>query len=63
MEADYNFPKMMKRKEIDDVNDDFSDFSLSSPARKIRRLVNIPPCLLASFSFFNVRFYFLVRSK
>lgn len=31
----------MKRKELelDDVSDDFSDFSLSSPARKIRRLV------------------------
>ena len=30
----------MKRKDLDDVNDDFSDFSLSSPARKIRRLVS-----------------------
>lgn len=29
----------MKRKELEEVNDDFSDFSLSSPARKIRRLV------------------------
>lgn len=27
-----------KRKEIDEVNDEFLDFSLSSPARKIRRL-------------------------
>ncbi|XP_010435424.1 PREDICTED: uncharacterized protein LOC104719246 isoform X3 [Camelina sativa] len=34
----------MKRKDIDRVNDDFSDFSLSSPARKIRRLdVDLPP--------------------
>jgi hypothetical protein len=33
--------KKMKRKdlELDEVSDDFSDFSLSSPARKIRRLV------------------------
>lgn len=29
----------LKRKDLEDVNDDFSDFSLSSPARKIRRLV------------------------
>ncbi|KAL3534917.1 hypothetical protein ACH5RR_003378 [Cinchona calisaya] len=28
----------MKRKDLDQVNDEFSDFSLSSPARKIRRL-------------------------
>ncbi|KAK3437524.1 hypothetical protein EUGRSUZ_C02188 [Eucalyptus grandis] len=28
----------MKRKDLDQVSDDFSDFSLSSPARKIRRL-------------------------
>ncbi|KAL2533437.1 hypothetical protein Adt_06788 [Abeliophyllum distichum] len=28
----------MKRKELDEVNNDFSDFSLSSPARKTRRL-------------------------
>lgn len=33
--------KMMKRKEfdVDDVSDDLHDFSLSSPARKMRRLV------------------------
>ncbi len=33
--------KKMKRKdlELDEFSDDFSDFSLSSPARKIRRLV------------------------
>lgn len=38
--AGYNcLPMKMKRKEIDRVNNDFSDFSLSSPARKIRRLV------------------------
>lgn len=29
----------MKRKDLEEVNDEFSDFSLSSPARKIRRLV------------------------
>ncbi|CAA2999126.1 Hypothetical predicted protein [Olea europaea subsp. europaea] len=28
----------MKRKELEDVNNEFSDFSLSSPARKTRRL-------------------------
>lgn len=33
------FPSMrMKRKDVEEVNDDFSDFSLSSPATKIRRL-------------------------
>ncbi|WCJ34688.1 hypothetical protein M5689_015982 [Euphorbia peplus] len=31
-------PMKMKRKDLEDVNEDFSDFSLSSPARKIRRL-------------------------
>ena len=33
--------KKMKRKdlELDEFSDDFSDFSLSAPARKIRRLV------------------------
>ncbi|CAH8363214.1 unnamed protein product [Eruca vesicaria subsp. sativa] len=37
-------PMKMKRKEIDRVNDDFSDFSLSSPAKKIRRLdLDLPP--------------------
>ncbi|XP_010450361.1 PREDICTED: uncharacterized protein LOC104732511 [Camelina sativa] len=36
----------MKRKDIDRVNDDLSDFSLSSPARKIRRLdVDLPPIM------------------
>ncbi|KAB5551945.1 hypothetical protein DKX38_009256 [Salix brachista] len=40
--------KMLKRKEVDEVSDDFSDFSLSSPARKIRRLVlgaDLPPII------------------
>ncbi|GAV56946.1 hypothetical protein CFOL_v3_00485 [Cephalotus follicularis] len=38
--------KKLKRKDIEDVNDDFSDFSLSSPARKIRRLgVELPPIM------------------
>ncbi|KAL1223013.1 hypothetical protein V5N11_022874 [Cardamine amara subsp. amara] len=36
----------MKRKDIDRVNEEFSDFSLSSPARKIRRLdVDLPPIM------------------
>lgn len=36
----------MKRKDLEDVNDDFSDFSLSSPARKIRRLdAELPPIM------------------
>ncbi|KAF8118978.1 hypothetical protein N665_0001s0036 [Sinapis alba] len=39
-------PMKMKRKEIDRVNDDFSDFSLSSPATKIRRLdLDLPPIM------------------
>ncbi|KAG8373937.1 hypothetical protein BUALT_Bualt11G0077100 [Buddleja alternifolia] len=36
----------LKRKDLEDVNDDFSDFSLSSPARKIRRLDSeLPPII------------------
>ncbi|PSR85216.1 NAC domain-containing protein [Actinidia chinensis var. chinensis] len=36
----------MKRKDFEEVNDDFSDFSLSSPARKIRRLdAELPPII------------------
>ncbi|KAG5564944.1 hypothetical protein RHGRI_000972 [Rhododendron griersonianum] len=36
----------MKRKDLEEVNDDFSDFSLSSPARKIRRLdADLPPIM------------------
>ncbi|XAR63713.1 hypothetical protein NMG60_11023749 [Bertholletia excelsa] len=36
----------LKRKELEDVNDEFSDFSLSSPARKIRRLdAELPPII------------------
>ncbi|XP_010557645.1 PREDICTED: uncharacterized protein LOC104826579 [Tarenaya hassleriana] len=39
-------PLRMKRKDIDRVNDDFSDFTLSSQARKIRRLdVDLPPIM------------------
>ncbi|XP_010488802.1 PREDICTED: uncharacterized protein LOC104766588 [Camelina sativa] len=39
-------PMKMKRKDIDRVNHDFSDFSLSSPARKIRRLdLDLPPIM------------------
>ncbi|CAI9293843.1 unnamed protein product [Lactuca saligna] len=38
------FPMKLKRKDLDEVNDDFCDFSLSSPARKIRRLdAELPP--------------------
>ncbi|GLT57389.1 hypothetical protein SLA2020_303650 [Shorea laevis] len=40
--------KKMKRKdlELDEFSDDFSDFSLSSPARKIRRLdAELPPIM------------------
>lgn len=47
--------KMLKRKEVDEVSDDFSDFSLSAPARKIRRLVLVLTIL--SFSFENSRFF------
>lgn len=45
--------KKMKRKdlELDEFSDDFSDFSLSAPARKIRRLV--------LFSFFPTFFFFV----
>lgn len=43
--ATYQLMKM-KRKDLDDVNDEFSDFSLSSPARKIRRLdAELPPII------------------
>ncbi|KAJ3676201.1 hypothetical protein LUZ60_003613 [Juncus effusus] len=36
----------MKRKDMDEVLDDFSEFSLSSPARKIRRLdAELPPIM------------------
>ncbi|GMH13617.1 hypothetical protein Nepgr_015458 [Nepenthes gracilis] len=38
--------KKIKRKDLDEVNDEFSDFSLSSPARKIRRLdAELPPII------------------
>lgn len=44
----------MKRKDLEEVNDDFSEFSLSSPARKIRRLVrSFFLLLLFSFSFIH----------
>uniref|UniRef100_A0A1D1YWH8 ATP synthase subunit delta n=1 Tax=Anthurium amnicola TaxID=1678845 RepID=A0A1D1YWH8_9ARAE len=39
-------PARMKRKDLEDVYDDFSEFSLSSPARKIRRLdAELPPIM------------------
>jgi len=49
--------KKMKRKdlELDEFSDEFSDFSLSSPARKIRRLVRflfLPFCEEFFFFFF-----------
>lgn len=52
--------KKMKRKdlELDEFSDDFSDFSLSAPARKIRRLV-----LFSFFPtfFFCVGFFYFVK--
>lgn len=40
------FSMKMKRKDLEEVNDDFSEFSLSSPARKIRRLdAELPPII------------------
>ncbi|KAL5974198.1 hypothetical protein ACLOJK_030861 [Asimina triloba] len=47
---DFNFlyPRKMKmkRKELEEVYDEFSDFSLASPARKIRRLnADLPPII------------------
>lgn len=43
MEEAYLSAKL-KRKDLDEVNDDFCDFSLSSPAWKIRRLdAELPP--------------------
>ncbi|XP_075512915.1 uncharacterized protein LOC142548462 [Primulina tabacum] len=40
------FPLKMKRKDLEDVTDYFSDFSLCSPARKIRRLdAELPPIM------------------
>lgn len=49
--------KKMKRKdlELDEFSDDFSDFSLSAPARKIRRLVLFS--FFPTFIFFWVFFY------
>ncbi|XWS52295.1 hypothetical protein CRYUN_Cryun11dG0056000 [Craigia yunnanensis] len=42
----------LKRKDIDQVNDDFSNFSLSSPATKIRRLdADLPPIIEEEESF------------
>nr|GMC65048.1 STE20-like serine/threonine-protein kinase [Ipomoea batatas] len=40
------YPLKMKRKDLEQVSDEFSDFSLSAPARKIRRLdAELPPIL------------------
>lgn len=38
-EMDGYVPAKMKRKDLEEVYDEFSEFSLSSPVRKIRRLV------------------------
>ncbi|XP_010248763.1 PREDICTED: uncharacterized protein LOC104591575 [Nelumbo nucifera] len=39
-------PMKMKRKDFEEAYDEFSDFSLSSPARKIRRLdADLPPIM------------------
>ncbi|CDP20191.1 unnamed protein product [Coffea canephora] len=38
MPEGFNSVLKMKRKDLDQVNEEFSDFSLTSPARKIRRL-------------------------
>lgn len=46
----------MKRKDLDQINDDFSDFSLSSPARKIRRLVHFLFLFLYSYCYFQFSF-------
>ncbi|KAK9098313.1 hypothetical protein Syun_025358 [Stephania yunnanensis] len=36
----------MKRKDLEEVVDDFTDFYLTSPARKIRRLdAELPPIM------------------
>ncbi|XWS28160.1 hypothetical protein CRYUN_Cryun25bG0041800 [Craigia yunnanensis] len=46
------FSGKLKRKDIDKVNDDFSDFSLSSPATKFRRLdADLPPIIEEEESF------------
>ncbi|KAA8535722.1 hypothetical protein F0562_030715 [Nyssa sinensis] len=40
------FSMRMKRKDLEEVNEEFSDFSLCSPARKIRRLdAELPPIM------------------
>lgn len=43
---EYSFPLKMKRKDLEQVYDEFSDFSLSAPARKIRRLDAVLPPIL-----------------
>ncbi|XP_010929400.1 uncharacterized protein [Elaeis guineensis] len=49
----------MKRKDLEEVYDDFSEFSLSSPARKIRRLdAELPPIMEEEDSAVPVAFEF-----
>lgn len=55
MKMDGYYPLKMKRKDLEQVSDEFSDFSLSAPARKIRRLV-----ILNSIIVVSVYLYFLV---
>lgn len=46
MKIEGYYPVKMKRKDLEQVSDEFSDFSLSAPARKIRRLdAELPPIL------------------
>ena len=56
--------KKMKWKdlELDEFSDDFSDFSLSSPARKIRRLVSFFFFLSLSV-FLTFLLFYLLPSK
>ena len=47
----------VKRKELEEVNDDFSEFSLNSPAQKIRRLdVDLPPIMEEEEPSFSMQF-------
>jgi hypothetical protein len=52
--------KKMKRKdlELDEFSDEFSDFSLSSPARKIRRPVRFLYLPFGDLFFFFFFFFF-----
>ncbi|KAK1269586.1 hypothetical protein QJS04_geneDACA013993 [Acorus gramineus] len=46
MEGFLPAPAKMKRKDLEEMHDEFSEFSLTSPARKIRRLdLELPPIM------------------